>query len=326
MGRLTVAFAVALVVLAGCGGTPSPTDGSDTDAPTTGATTPGDAPHTATPSPGGGLAATVVRVVDGDTFEVRYRNGTTDTVRLLGVDTPEVHTATDPAEFEGVPTTDAGRAWLRDWGHRASEFARTELLDARVRLVVDPAADRHGRYGRLLAYVVDDDGTFNRRLLERGYARLYDSSFGRRDAFAAAESEARANGVGLWGFAGERTGSDAATPLPDGGTALVVAAVHADAAGNDHENRNDEYLVFENAGASLLDLSSWRVRDAAGHTYRVPDGVVLAPGDRVTLYTGGGTDTASALYWGADGAIWNNGGDTVTVVDDDGRVVLERSY
>ncbi|MFB6124148.1 MAG: lamin tail domain-containing protein [Haloferacaceae archaeon] len=321
MPRLTVAIAVALVVLAGCGGTPGTTPDS----------TPGVTPTSPPSSPSAtasdrGVAATVTRVVDGDTFEVRYRNGTTDTVRLLGVDTPEVHTATDPAEFEGVPDTDAGRAWLRDWGHRASEFARTEVGGERVRLVVDPAADRRGRYGRLLAYVVDGGGVFNRRLLERGYARLYDSSFGRRDAFAAAEAEARANGVGLWGFADGPTSSDAATPVPDGGTALVVVAVHADADGNDHENRNDEYVAFENAGATSLDLSGWRVRDAADHTYRVPDGVVLGAGDRVTLYTGDGTNTGSALFWGADGAVWNNGGDTVIVVDGDGRVVLRHTY
>lgn len=34
------------------------------------------------------LHATVVSVTDGDTVDVEYSNDTTDTVRLLGVDTP----------------------------------------------------------------------------------------------------------------------------------------------------------------------------------------------------------------------------------------------
>ncbi|WP_135821152.1 thermonuclease family protein [Halostella litorea] len=144
------------------------------------------------------IEVTVVEVTDGDTVEVAYPNGTRETVRLLGVDTPEVHTENDPSEFEGVPDTAAGRECLRDWGHRSSEFARAELVGEEVTLVVDPEADRRGGYGRLLAYVDYEDGRFNRALVERGYARLYDTTFADRDAYASAERSARGNGTGLW--------------------------------------------------------------------------------------------------------------------------------
>ncbi|PSQ27857.1 nuclease [Halobacteriales archaeon QS_9_68_17] len=142
--------------------------------------------------------ATVVDVVDGDTVEVEYPNGTRETVRLLGVDTPEVRAENDPGEFEGVPDTEAGRTCLRDWGYRASEFARTELAGESVTLVVDPASDRRGGYDRLLAYVDYDGGRFNERLVERGHARLYDATFADRDRYAAAEERARESGTGLW--------------------------------------------------------------------------------------------------------------------------------
>ncbi|NHN46827.1 nuclease [Halostella sp. JP-L12] len=141
---------------------------------------------------------TVVRVVDGDTVEVEYPNGTRETVRLLGVDTPEVHAENDLGEFEGVPDTEAGRECLRDWGHRAGEFARAELGGESVTLVIDPESDRRGGYGRLLAYVDYDGGRFNERLVEEGYARLYDTTFADRDRYAAAEDRARENGTGLW--------------------------------------------------------------------------------------------------------------------------------
>ena len=143
-------------------------------------------------------AVTVVEVVDGDTVEVEYPNGTRETVRLLGVDTPEVNVENDPGEFESVPDTEAGRECLRDWGHRASEFARAELDGESVTLVIDPASDRRGGYDRLLAYVDYDGGRFNERLVERGYARLYDARFADRDRYAAAEERARENGTGLW--------------------------------------------------------------------------------------------------------------------------------
>jgi micrococcal nuclease len=262
---------------------------------------------------------TVADVVDGDTMDVRYENGSDDTVRLLGVDTPEVETETDPAEFEGIPETAAGREWLREWGYRASEFARERLDGETVRIVVDRRADVRGSYGRLLVYVYHDDENFNRLLLEEGYAGLYDSEFSERAAFEDSETRARADDVGLWGFGGSAARNETAS-------SLVVARIHADAEGDDHENLDDEYVVFENAGAEPLNLSGWRVSDEAGHTYVFPDGFVLDAGQRVTLYSGDGTDTATAVYWHSDGAVWNNGSDTVYVRSAAGDRVLADSY
>lgn len=98
------------------------------------------------------------------------------------------------------------------------------------------------------------------------------------------------------------------------------------AAGNDHDNLNDEYVTFENTGSGTLDLSGWTVEDAADHTYVVPSGVTLESGATITLYTGSGTDTETALYWDSGSAIWHNGGDTIFVYDDSGSLRLEVSY
>ena len=122
-------------------------------------------------------------------------------------------------------------------------------------------------------------------------------------------------------------GTGDGTTATDGGSEgrLALVEVHADAEGDDRENPNDEYLVLENAGDATLDLSGWTVSDAAGHTYTFPDGTTLAPGERLTLYSGSGTDTESAYYWG-EGAVWNNGGDVVVVEDATGRRVLREEY
>lgn len=104
-----------------------------------------------------------------------------------------------------------------------------------------------------------------------------------------------------------------------------VVDVHADAAGHDGGNLNGEYVVFENAGERPLALSGWTVRDEAGHEYAFGD-VTLAPGERLTLHTGSGSDTATDLYWGSDGPLWNNDGDTVTVETANGERVVTASY
>ena len=116
---------------------------------------------------------------------------------------------------------------------------------------------------------------------------------------------------------GTATGSDGA---------LAVATIHADAEGDDRENLNDEYVVFENAGTETLDLSEWTVEDEAGKRYAIPDGVTLAPGETLTLRTGSGTDTGDELYWGAGSPVWNNGGDTVMIANATGDRVVAESY
>lgn len=296
----TTVLLVALVVLAGCVSTASPL---------------------ATGTPGGeALEATVVDVVDGDTLEVRLAGGGADRVRLLGVDTPEVHVENEPAEFEGVPETDAGADCLRAAGHNATAFMQRRVLDASVTLVFDPLADRRGSYGRLLAYVRFDGRDLNRRLLLEGHARLYESEFTRSEDYAEAEATAQGEQRGLWRCRDPGSGgSETAGPLR-------LAEIHADAAGDDGEHLNDEYLVIANTANRTVKLTGWTVVDAAGHTYEFPDGYALAAGDRVTLHTGDGADTSTALYWDAEGPVWNNGGDTVLVRAENGSVVLERTY
>jgi micrococcal nuclease len=117
------------------------------------------------------VEVTVVEVVDGDTIDVRLQNGSGDTVRLLGVDTPEVHAENDPAEFRGVPETEAGRNCLRGRGERASEHATEELVGETVLLSFDDTEPRRGYYGRLLAYVHVDGDSFNDGLITSGLAR-----------------------------------------------------------------------------------------------------------------------------------------------------------
>jgi len=120
--------------------------------------------------------------------------------------------------------------------------------------------------------------------------------------------------------------TDGGTDTPVGTGALVVETINADAEGDDRENLNDEYVVFKNAGEGAVALGGWTVRDEAGKTYTFPDGFTLASGASVRLHTGNGTDTETELYWDAGRPVWNNGGDTVIVENDDGETVISEEY
>jgi micrococcal nuclease len=150
----------------------------------------GGASSTAVTAAGAGRA-TVDDVVDGDTVRVRFagRRGT-ESVRLIGIDTPETH----------------GPGGLREcYGQEAS--VRTAGLlpqGTEVRLVRDEEA--RDRYGRLLAYVyrARDDLFVNLSLAREGYAAALsiEPNTAHRDELVAAVDRARAGGLGLWGACG----------------------------------------------------------------------------------------------------------------------------
>ena len=129
----------------------------------------------------------VVRVVDGDTFDVDIpdANHATTRIRLWGVDTPEVAGGGDGAMY---------------FGAEASAFAAQQLQGQEVRLVLSPTKTR-GLYGRLLAYVyLEPSGAmFNEMLIERGYAYA-DWRFAHpyKRQFMNLEKRARRAGQGLW--------------------------------------------------------------------------------------------------------------------------------
>jgi micrococcal nuclease len=135
------------------------------------------------------LRAETLSHIDGDTLRVRIPNPPSglravETIRMIGVDTPEtVHPRRETEYF----------------GREASEFTRQRLIGKTVFLAFD--WDLRDRYGRLLAYIFDPGGTcHNAALIREGYAHAYTSySFHFIEEFRRLEQEARQAGRGLWG-------------------------------------------------------------------------------------------------------------------------------
>ena len=129
--------------------------------------------------------AVVTRVVDGDTIKVNY-HGAEETVRFIGVDTPEsVH----PDKTKNVP-----------YGKVATAFTKEKLENKTVGLEFD--VSERDQYGRLLAYVYLDDKMFNMILLEEGHAMVatYPPNVKYVEEFTAAQEKARKGEKGLWGI------------------------------------------------------------------------------------------------------------------------------
>jgi len=126
----------------------------------------------------------VTRAVDGDTIDVTM--GTQkETVRLLGIDTPETHDPRKPVQC---------------FGQIAAAHTKALVEGKNVRLEPDPTDSDRDKYHRLLRYVYLPDGTLiNAELVRDGYAFAYVVfPLTKLDQFRALETDARAHNRGLW--------------------------------------------------------------------------------------------------------------------------------
>lgn len=129
----------------------------------------------------------VERCVDGDTLIVRFDDGTTERVRLIGANTPETVKPNSPVE---------------PFGPEASAFTKRRVEEAggAVRLVAD--GDRRDKYGRRLAfvYLADSEVSLNEELARSGFAKAqtqYRFSSEMKRRLEAAEDAARREKLGI---------------------------------------------------------------------------------------------------------------------------------
>lgn len=234
--------------------------------------------------------AIVDYVVDGDTVNLRNR----ESVRLIGMNTPEM----------GQPYSSKAKDKLK------------ELIEGKNVMLEKDITDRD-QYGRLLRYIWLGDILINLEMVKLGYANSYSypPDIKHQDQIVAAERKAREGKTGLWAPA-------------ETSACVIISYMHADAAGNDNYNLNDEYIIFKNVCSQELNVIDWTVKDEATHIFTFPS-FYFASQATITLYSGSGTNTTDRLYWNRTDeryAIWNNTGDTVYLRDGNGDLVLEYSY
>jgi micrococcal nuclease len=134
---------------------------------------------------GNNIYYSVKKVVDGDTFWIDDGSPKGLKVRLIGVDAPE--------------SRNSGTKETAYFGREASDYLSSLIAEKKVRLEYD--AGHFDRYGRTLAYVYLEDGTFvNADLVKNGYATVMTvpPNVKYADTFLKLERKARNKNKGLW--------------------------------------------------------------------------------------------------------------------------------
>lgn len=127
----------------------------------------------------------VERVVDGDTISV-FINERIETIRLIGIDTPEtVHPEKE----------------IECFGLEASLELKELLEGKNIYLKKDTSQDDRDKYNRLLRYVYRSDDLFiNQWMIENGFAYefTYKIPYIFQEEFKQAQINAEINKIGLW--------------------------------------------------------------------------------------------------------------------------------
>ena len=142
----------------------------------------------------------VTKFIDGDTIQVEMQ-GKKETVRLIGLDTPETKDPRKPVQC---------------FGQAAANFTENIIGENLVRLEADSTNSDRDRYQRLLRYVyLKDETLVNKQIISEGYGfALVSFPFLRMEEFKAAQTTARQQNKGLWGSCNveTRAGSDQTRP------------------------------------------------------------------------------------------------------------------
>lgn len=235
--------------------------------------------------------AKALRVIDGDTVEVLRSGGTRESVRLRGIDAPELATFFRDKQ---------------DYADEAKYFLRSLIEGKNIELQFD--TEMQDAYGRTLAYLHDAAGEdVQALLLHEGLARVIGGvRFSRRAEYEAMQASAAKEGKGLWAL-GRLTAKQSATRSSSQGTESAVAPIAEPASdlarGGSYvppsvvmtevypspESGGEEWVELRNLSDAVVPLAGWLLAEQAANglrTYALPASSRLEPFGRAIVPAG----------------------------------------
>ena len=141
--------------------------------------------------------AVVTKVVDGDTLKVKFQ-GLDESVRLIGIDTPE--SKANKKAKKDAQRSKSDVETIISMGKEATKFTAS-LVKPGDTVKIEFDVRPRDKYGRLLGYVYLSNGKMlNEEIVKAGYANVmtYPPNVKYQERFLKAYREARENKKGLW--------------------------------------------------------------------------------------------------------------------------------
>ncbi len=132
--------------------------------------------------------AIVIKVIDGDTITV-ILNGQSETIRIIGINTPETVDPRKTVECFGAEASNRAKEYFKD-------------MEYKIWLEGDLTQGDRDKYQRLLRYVFANNGQedYGLSMIKTGYAYeyTYNSEYRYQATYKDAQMYAQNNKLGLW--------------------------------------------------------------------------------------------------------------------------------
>ncbi len=240
-------------------------------------------------------------VADGDTFRfIEDGSSSYVTVRLLGINTPEVRGFYNKNRDEDMCGAVAATGVLASLLPPGTPVQLRSLSKESAGLNYRPQRYAFAWNPATSQYDIDVQA----ELASAGLATLFTLSneAALSYSYAVHVANAQAAGRGIWNprFCGP-------PEQPDASISLIA---HWNAGRNDNANPNGEYVIVRNTGGTVVDLSGWILRDSGSTAWFIfPNGSVLTPDDYRVVHVGQGTPGSPEprdLYVGSTTALLAN--------------------
>lgn len=195
-------------------------------------------------------AVTVTHIFDGDTIKVQDESGFIDTVRFLGIDTPELANSPEKPSDES-------------YAQEAKQFTSQLQSEIVLLFISEVEGEQKDHYGRFLGVIVYNNEVFNVKLLENGLAArylLYKNALldGKYPAWEEKEVIARKAKLKIWEYIGSK--------------GVMINELNPNP--KSVKDTDGEFIEIYNANFSPVDISGW----VLGCPYRTKPKIIIPEG------------------------------------------------
>ena len=186
----------------------------------------------------------------------------------------------------------------------AKEFMEKEILNKTVRL--EFGKEKYDRYKRTLAYLYINKENINLKLVEKGLANFY---------FPSGKDMHYDDFENAWNKCIENNLNLCESSVNKCSQCVELRELSVD---------NQQVILYNKCSFECV-LTNWNIKDEGRKKFIFPE-FTLQQNKQVYILIGEGENTKNTLFWSDEDYVWTRTGDSLFLRDEEGRLVLWKSY
>lgn len=199
----------------------------------------------------------------------------------------------------GINSPEKGELYYEE----AKKFLEDSVLNEKVYL--EFGTKRYDQYNRILGFVFLGNKNMNIELVKQGFANVYILDYKRYEKqLRAAWQDCIKNKKNLC----------------ESSENVCASCIKL----KEFNHKNQEVIFYNNCNFEC-ELTKWQIKDEGRKKFIFPE-FILKGNSSIMIKIGEGNNSPNVLFWEEDDYIWTEAGDTLFLRDNEGKLVLWRSY